>query len=125
MHNRQRAIAIPWRYIYLLVLVNNPGHRTLLLFAGRSGRRDGRFVEAGQVLFELLQRRFVDVHHVPRVVIRHRHVLAKRRGQVEVVERILRRQIGRCQVVPTVGNEDLQVRVLDHGGLQRASCRNI
>ena len=53
--------------------------------------------EARKVVAELPHRRLVQVHHVPRLVVLDADALARLGGDVEVVEVVLGRDLGRQQ----------------------------
>ena len=63
--------------------------------------------ELNQVGFHLLQRRYVDIHHMSLLLIIHADIPMQALVQSKVVERIFRGEIGRAEVVIAVGDENL------------------
>ena len=70
--------------------------------------------EVRQIFFQLRQRRQMNVHHMPRLVIFHRDVLANIFIQAEMIERVFGREIWRAEIVISVRDKDLEIRIERH-----------
>src|SRR5579863_5566064 len=60
------------------------------------------------------QRRYVEIHHVPRWIEPERDVALKRRRQIQVVERVLRREERRREIEVTIRRKDCKPRIVRH-----------
>src|SRR6185437_7227238 len=72
-----------------------------------------------QILPEVLHGCVVDVHHVPRREVPRLDVGAGGRRDREVVQHVLHREVRRRRVVVAHGDEQLHVRILREGALER------
>ena len=74
----------------------------------RRGIRKRRgFQEFDKISLKLLQRRFVNVEHVPALIRSQAHVIANRRIEIHLVDRVLRRKIWRGQIIMAGANPNL------------------
>ena len=74
------------------------------------------FDELAQVLLHLLERRHVDVHHVPGFVIAHADIAAQGLVEGEMIESVFGGEVRRAEIVVAVGDEDLEIFVEGHRG---------
>ena len=58
------------------------------------------------------------VHHVARIVIAHRDIFTQLRSQAQVIEGVLRTQIGCRKIEVATGNKYLHVGIFRHRFIQ-------